>query len=315
MIESLSERMTPLEVDEAPLEVPRGETRGAHWLKPELVAEIAFTEFTTDGILRHPSFIALREDKPAREVVREKPVHLPKSEKKSERATAESFGVKISNPDRVIYPGDNLTKGDLADYYAAIEALMMVDTARRPISLIRCPQGRAKHCFFQKHDSGTMGEAVKHVPIKEKDGEVQDYLYVEDAKGLLACVQMGTIEFHGWGSRIKPLEKPDRLVFDLDPDVGLDFAAVRSAAVKLRALLSDLGLKSFPAAHRRQGHPCRRAARSLGRRGRRSRISPSASRAPRPRPSPSASPPISARTSARAASSSTGCATSAARPR
>ena len=154
--------------------------------------------------------------------------------------------MKISNPDRVIYPGDNLTKGDLADYYAAIEALMMVDTARRPISLIRCPQGRAKHCFFQKHDSGTMGEAVKHVPIKEKDGEVQDYLYVEDAKGLLQCVQMGTIEFHGWGSRIKPLEKPDRLVFDLDPDVGLDFAAVRGAAVKLRALLADLGLVSFP---------------------------------------------------------------------
>ena len=154
--------------------------------------------------------------------------------------------MKISNPDRVIYPGDNLTKGDLADYYAAIEALMMVDTARRPISLIRCPQGRAKHCFFQKHDSGTMGEAVKHVPIKEKDGDVQDYLYVEDAKGVLACVQMGTIEFHGWGSRVDKIENPDRLVFDLDPDVGLDFAAVRSAAVKLRALLSDLGLKSFP---------------------------------------------------------------------
>ena len=246
MIESLSERMRPLEVDKPQLEVPRVEKKGAHWLKPELVAEIAFTEFTSDGILRHPSFIALREDKPASQVVRETPAKLPKSAKKGERPTAEAFGVKITNPDRVIYPGDNLTKGDLANYYAAVEALMLVDTGRRPISLIRCPQGRAKHCFFQKHDSGTMGEAVKHVPVKEKNGEVQDYLYVEDAKGLLACVQMGTIEFHGWGSRVKPLEKPDRLVFDLDPDVGLDFAAVRSAAVRLQALLADLGLKSFP---------------------------------------------------------------------
>ena len=246
MIESLMERMAPLEVDKPPLDVPRSETKGAHWLKPELVAEIAFKEFTGDGILRHPSFIALRDDKPASQVVRETPAKLPKSEKKAEPPTAESLGVTITNSDRVIYPGDNLTKGDLADYYAAIEALMMVDTARRPISLVRCPQGRAKACFFQKHDSGAMGDAVKHVPIKEKDGKTADYLYVEDAKGLLTCVQMGTIEFHGWGSRIKPLEKPDRLVFDLDPDVGLDFAAVRRAAVKLRALLADLGLKSFP---------------------------------------------------------------------
>jgi bifunctional non-homologous end joining protein LigD len=213
-----------------------------------LVAEIAFTEFTDDGILRHPSFIALREDKPASEVVIEKPQKLPKAEKKKkdDPVTVESFGIKISNPDRVIYPGDNLTKGQLADYYARVEALMMVDTARRPISLIRCPQGRAKHCFFQKHDSGTMGEHVKHVPIKESDGEVQDYLYVQDARGILACVQMGTIEFHGWGSRVDKLEHPDRLVFDLDPDVGLDFNKVKSAAVRLRALLADLGLITFP---------------------------------------------------------------------
>jgi bifunctional non-homologous end joining protein LigD len=91
-----------------------------------------------------------------------------------------------------------------------------------------------------------MGEHVKHIPIKEKDGAVADYLYFDDVRGLLACVQMGTIEFHGWGSRVDKVEHPDRLVFDLDPDVGLDFAAVRSAAVRLRELLLDLGLKSFP---------------------------------------------------------------------
>ncbi len=246
MIDSLRERMAPLAVDEPALDVPRAERRGAHWVEPLLVAEVAFTEFTSDGILRHPSFIALREDKPAADVVRETPKSLKRAEKKTERATAESLGVTVSNPDRVIYPEDGITKGQLADYYAAIEALMMVDTARRPVTLIRCPQGRGKHCFFQKHDSGTMGEFVKHVPVKEKDGSIEDYLYFDDVRGLLACVQMGTIEFHGWGSRIDPLEKPDRLVFDLDPDVGLDFAMVREAAERLRRLLADLGLKSFP---------------------------------------------------------------------
>ena len=246
MIHDLADRMRPLEVDVAPLDVPRADRKGAHWLKPVLVAEIAFTEFTGDGILRHPSFIALREDKPARQVVRETPKHLASAEKKAERPTADSLGIRISNPDRVVYPGEDITKGQLADYYAAIDPLIMVDAAKRPLTLIRCPQGRGKQCFFQKHDSGTMGEHVKHVPVKEKDGEVADYLYVDDVRGLLAAVQMGTIEFHGWGSRIKPLERPDRLVFDLDPDVGLDFAKVKEAAVRLRALLQDLGLESFP---------------------------------------------------------------------
>ncbi|WP_310468826.1 DNA ligase D, partial [Sphingomonas sp.] len=222
-IESLMERMQPLEVKAPPLDVPRTEKKGAHWIEPKLVAEIAFTEFTSDGILRHPSFIGLREDKPAKDVVRETPAKLKPAEKKGEQATAASFGIKITNPDRVIYPEDGLTKGDLADYYATIEALMMVDTGRRPVTLIRCPQGRGKHCFFQKHDTGSMGDQVKHVPIKEKDGHLEDYLWFEDVRGLLQCVQMGTIEFHGWGSRSDRVEHPDRLVFDLDPDVGLDF--------------------------------------------------------------------------------------------
>jgi bifunctional non-homologous end joining protein LigD len=246
MIDELMDTMEPLAVDKAPLEVPRADRKGAHWLKPKLVAEIAYTEVTSDGVLRHPSFIALREDKTAAQVVRETPKKLKPTEKKGTRPTAESFGIRISNPDRIIYPESGLTKGALADYYAAIDPLIMVDAARRPMTLIRCPQGRAKKCFFQKHDSGTMGEHVKHVPVLEKDGETQDYLYFDDIRGLLACVQMGAIEFHGWGSRIDPLECPDRLVFDLDPDVGLDFARVKEAALRLRALLGDLGLTTFP---------------------------------------------------------------------
>jgi bifunctional non-homologous end joining protein LigD len=248
LLESLSETMAPLEVAEPPAAVPRNVRRGSHWIAPKLVCEIAFTEFTTEGVLRHPSFIALREDKRADQVVREVPekVARPAREQKTELATFASLGARITNPDRVIFPGDEISKGQLADYYAAIAAPIMVDAANRPLTLIRCPQGRAKKCFFQKHDTGSMGDFVHHVPVTEKDGATEDYLYVTQVEGLLGCVQMGTIEFHGWGSRIDPLEKPDRLVFDLDPDEGLDFGAVRDGAEQLRALLADLGLETFP---------------------------------------------------------------------
>jgi len=153
--------------------------------------------------------------------------------------------VKISSGDRVIFPDAKATKGDLAAYYESIGALMLPWVAHRPISLVRCPQGRAKKCFFQKHDAGSFGEYVKAIPITEKDGELADYLYLESVAGILACVQMGTIEFHGWGSRIDPLEKPDRMVFDLDPDEGLDFSDVKKAAQDIHRTLADLGLVSF----------------------------------------------------------------------
>jgi bifunctional non-homologous end joining protein LigD len=247
LIEELSERMAPLEVDKAPVEVPRPDRKGAHWIKPELVAEINYAEFTDDGILRHPSFVGLREDKPASKVVREVPKHLTKAEKKKPgKSTPESFGIEISSPERIIYPELGLTKKDLADYYAEIEPLIMVDAAKRPMTLIRCPGGRTGECFFQKHDKGTFGPHVKQIPIREKDGHKEDYLYFDDIRGLLASVQMGTVEFHGWGSKVDKVEYPDRLVFDLDPDVGLDFGKVKAAAGRLKALLEDLGLKSFP---------------------------------------------------------------------
>ena len=247
LIEELMERMEPLAIDQAPVEVPRPDRKGAHWIEPKLVAEINYAEFTDDGIRRHPSFVGLREDKPASKVVREVPKHLTKAEKKKPgRSTPESLGIEISSPERIIYPELGLTKKDLADYYAAIEPLIMVDAAKRPMTLIRCPGGRTGECFFQKHDKGTFGPHVKQIPIREKDGHKEDYLYFDDIRGLLACVQMGTVEFHGWGSKIDKVEYPDRLVFDLDPDVGLDFKKVKAAAVRLKALLEDLGLKSFP---------------------------------------------------------------------
>jgi bifunctional non-homologous end joining protein LigD len=154
--------------------------------------------------------------------------------------------IAISNRARVIYPESNITKGQLADHYAEVAAIMLPWVGSRPVSLVRCPQGRAKKCFFQKHDAGSFGDKVHHVGITEKDGHEEPYLYVDDLEGLMTCVQMGTIEFHGWGARIEDVEKADRLVFDLDPDEGLDFEAVRAAAFQFRDILKSLGLTTFP---------------------------------------------------------------------
>jgi bifunctional non-homologous end joining protein LigD len=223
----------------ATVAAPRAAVRGAHWVTPRLVAEIAFTETTPDGVLRHPSFLGLRGDKSASDVTLERPAP-------SSAATPPASAVKVSSRDRVIFPDSKVTKGQLADYYAAIAPIMLPWVARRPISLVRCPQGRGKQCFFQKHDAGSFGEQVHRVPIREKDGSTEDYLYLDSADGLVACVQMGTIEFHGWGATVDALECPDRLVFDLDPDEGLDFADTKRAAEHLKAQLAELGLVSFP---------------------------------------------------------------------
>ncbi len=116
----------------------------------------------------------------------------------------------------------------------------------RPISLVRCPQGRAKKCFFQKHDAGSFGDDVKHIGIREKDGHEESYLFIDTPTGRLTWVQMGTIEFHGWGARIEDVEEADSLVFDLDPDEGLEFKDVVSAAFHIRDLLAQMGLITFP---------------------------------------------------------------------
>jgi len=235
----LSAKLARLEHKEPTVEAPRAAVRGAHWVTPKLVAEIAFTETTPDGVLRHPSFLGLREDKAAQDVVAEKPVPV-------DDPPVPEVHVKVSNRDRLIFPDSDVTKGDLADYYARMAPVVLPWAANRPISLVRCPQGRAKRCFFQKHDAGMFGEHVKHVPIREKDGSVEPYLYIEDVDGLVMCVQMGTIEFHGWGSRVADVEKPDRMVFDLDPDEDLGFDVVKKAAEDIRDHLAEIGLVSFP---------------------------------------------------------------------
>jgi bifunctional non-homologous end joining protein LigD len=234
--------------------LPRAIARAAHWVEPDLVAEIAFTEFTPDNVLRHPSFLGLRGDKPARDVKLEKPDPEPKvsTTKKPGHldsaagvAVAEKLGVHFTSPERIAYPGQGVTKGELAAYYAAVAERMLPYIADRPLSLLRCPQGRAKYCFFQKHDTAGFPDAMKSVEIREKDGSEEDYFYIDDLGGLVAGVQMNVLEFHLWGSRRDAIEKPERLIFDIDPDEGLGFAAVRDAARDIRKGLKDLGLESY----------------------------------------------------------------------
>jgi bifunctional non-homologous end joining protein LigD len=223
-----------LTTDMPPAEVPRAVARGAHWVRPERVAEIAFAEFTSESVVRHASFVALRDDKKAKYIHAEQPALPP-----------QPASFRITNADRVIFPGDGITKLQLANYYAAVFSVMLPWIADRPVSLVRCPQGRAKKCFFQKHDAGSFGDAVHKVAIREKDGSTKDYLWIDGVDGLMACVQMGSIEVHGWGSRASDVERPDRMVFDLDPDAALTFADVCKAAIDIKDQLADLGLVSF----------------------------------------------------------------------
>lgn len=217
------------------VDVPAAIGRRARWLKPAVVVEVDFAEFTDEGHVRHGVYLGTREDKKPREVSPER--SLPSN-------GASVAGISISNPDRELFPSAGLSKRDLADYYHHAGERMTAIAANRPVSLVRCPSGLSGACFFQKHAGKGFPEQLRSVAVREKSGKVAKYLYFDEPLGLVAAAQMGVIEFHMWGSRNDKLEKPDRLVFDLDPDQGLDFARVKQAAVEVREVLLELGLKS-----------------------------------------------------------------------
>lgn len=168
----------------------------------------------------------------------------PKRGRNAEATSPRSPQVQISSRDRVVFRQGGVTKGDVADYYAAIADLLLPGMAQRPLSLLRCPGGIAAECFFQKHHAETLGPHVRAVPIETSSG-VEDYLYVRDAAGLLELVQMNALEFHPWGARVDNPERPDTLVFDLDPGPGVAWKDVVAAARDVRARLQDAGLDSF----------------------------------------------------------------------
>jgi len=246
---SLSARLRKLARKTAPVEgeVPADARRGAHWVRPELVAQVQFAEFTRDGLVRQGRFLGLREDKPARDVVRERPEPVEEAEKMAASESAGTVaGVRLTHPERVLYPQQGVTKRSLAEYMVLAAPRMLPQVSRRLVSLVRCPEGRAKQCFFQKHGGAGLPAQFQRLPVREKGDKQNDYLYVDSVEALVAAVQMGVLELHIWGSHIDRVEQPDRIVFDLDPDPTVDFAAVKAAAVRMRDALDALGLQSVP---------------------------------------------------------------------
>lgn len=227
--------------------VPAAARRGAHWTTPELVAEIAFSNWTRDGVLRHPSFQGLRMDKPAKAITRDQAKPVSKAAKAPARPSKgrdEIAGVTLTHPDRVLYADQGLTKRDLAAYYLDVADAMLPHLSGRPLSLVRCPDGHGKACFYQKHPGHSAPAALRRIRISEGSG-TNEYVIVDDAAGLVALVQMGVLEVHPWGSTEKALEKPDRIIFDFDPAPDLDWKRVVAAAAEMRERLKGLGLESF----------------------------------------------------------------------
>jgi len=161
------------------------------------------------------------------------------------KGKVEPAGIRLTSPDKVLFPDQGVTKRDLAQYLLETAEFMLPYLAKRPLSFVRCPDGHHTECFFQKHDMPGFPESFGRVELREKSGEKATYLCIEDAAALVASAQMGVLELHLWGARIDKLEKPDRLVFDLDPAPDVGFDEVRKAARQVRDLLASAGLESF----------------------------------------------------------------------
>jgi bifunctional non-homologous end joining protein LigD len=248
--------LEPLRVSEPLVEqVPREMQRGAQWVKPELVCEVAFMDWTRDNVLRHPSFQGLREDKNPKDVVRERARAIPEPKdpvrKKADPKSALPprrdnmvAGIAITHASRVIFPDIGATKLDVARYYEAVAEVMVPQLRDRPLSLLRCPEGISGTCFFQKHFGGTELHSLSRVAVEERKGKME-YLVLHDARGLVELAQHGIVEIHPWGCRADDLERPDQLIFDLDPDPGVGWATVVETALALKQNLEGLGLTSF----------------------------------------------------------------------
>lgn len=259
----LRKRLDRLKRDTMPFEsVPRAAAKDAVWVRPELVCEVSFSTWTADGNVRQASFLGLREDKNPKDVHREGPMRTynirttengEKSKakfashpggKKSAKA-APTSAVRLTHPDKILDKETGTTKRQLVDYLAAVANVMLPHVIGRPVSLLRCPEGVGRPCFYQKHTSKGLPEGIGAVDISEKDGKTAQYVTIDNAMGLIGTAQMGIVELHPWGSSSATLEQPDRLIFDLDPDTSLSWHAVANAAMQVRRLLHKHGLKSF----------------------------------------------------------------------
>lgn len=246
----LKQTLDALKISKSPLKGPAAREKGVVWVKPDLVAEIEYRSLTSDHILRHASFQGLREDKPAEEVVAEvaedakDAAPAGKQDKAREKKAGGSrmTSITLSSPDKVLWPDTGDTKQKLLEHYEQVWDRMEPFVVNRPLSLVRAPDGIEKQRFFQKHASKGMSDAISVMKDPE-DGE--ELLYITSFDGIAALVQMGVVEIHVWGSTNEELDRPDNIVFDLDPDEGLGVEDVRAASFDVKRRLEELELPAL----------------------------------------------------------------------
>jgi len=215
-------------------DVPEAMMRGVTWVKPVMIAQVEFAGWTGDRMIRHGRFKGLRGDKSPKEIVHE----MPKPAKPMRR-------VELTHGERLVFPDDRVSKADLAAYLQRAAPFMLPFVKDRFISFLRCPGGVGEKCFFQRHPMAGLGDEWITQEFTHKH-DPASYVYCKNAGALIQAVQMGVIEFHIWGSKVAAIEKPDRIVFDLDPDEALAFDVVKEGAFRLRDVLAALDLQSFP---------------------------------------------------------------------
>ncbi len=260
--------------------VPADAARDAQWVHPKYVCEVKFATWTADNLVRQASFQGLREDKPAGQVKRELPVDAPeiKDARRSKNADSnppttarkkpvasaatrsastksnlrkstisdEAFPIPLTHPDKQVDSESKLTKRELADYFWAVREHMLPHIVNRPLSIVRCPQGSTKPCFFQKHVTGNLPDGIDGIDIRgRQSGAVESYITISTPLGLADLAQMGVLEIHPWGSSNSDIEKPDRLVFDLDPDEAIRWKTLAESAKEVRSRLRQCKLESF----------------------------------------------------------------------
>lgn len=250
-LRDLRRRLARWQVDQPPAGIERlarADRALARWVEPRLVAEVEFQGYGGHGLLRQAAFKTFREDKTVNDLIDQaRPPARRTGGTRTPRPSPKPAGAEaapLTSPERIVFPEAGLTKREVADYYTAIAPWLLPELAGRPLSVVRCPDGIAKACFFQKHAGRGWGAHVHTVRIREKDGS-DDYLSIDDAAGLLDLVQMNVLEFHPWGSPAGDPDHASRIVFDLDPGASVEWPRVVAAAREVRRQLAAIGLVSF----------------------------------------------------------------------
>jgi bifunctional non-homologous end joining protein LigD len=224
-LNELKKMLVSLKQKNSPFALNSPNERGVQWVKPIKVAEVSFSNWTNEGVLRTPVFMGMRKDKPAKEILMEKLRD-------------------VSSPDKILFKKERITKKEVADFYQSIAKVMLPYLADRPLSLVRCPEGSEGTCFYQKHVSGKVPDSFTTFPLMEGSGEGV-YVAIDSAQGLREMVQLNAFELHAWNCHYQSAMRPDQIVMDFDPGPGVPWKEVVSAAFELKEMLEDLNLVSF----------------------------------------------------------------------